>query len=60
MVLGASRTRRYGGEVPTLIRLLLVIAVLVAFVWGTMLAMVTYLAPHPREMTRDVTLPSRR
>ena len=46
--------------VPTLFRLLLVIGILVALVWGTMLAMVTYLDPQPREITRDVQVPSTR
>ena len=46
--------------VPTLSRLLLVIGILVALVWGTMLAMVTYLKPQPREITRDVQVPSTR
>ena len=42
---------------PTLFRLLLVIAILVGLAWGAMLAMVTYLKPQPREITREVTLP---
>ena len=45
---------------PTLFRLLLVICVLVALVWGVMLAMVTYLKPHPRPIEQSVTLPSTR
>lgn len=45
---------------PTLFRLLFVIAMLVSIVWGTMLAMVTYLAPHPREITRDIPLPGKK
>lgn len=44
---------------PTLFRLLLVIGVVVALGWGAMLAMVTYLQPHPREITRDVALPGK-
>ncbi len=46
--------------VPTLFRLLFVIGVLVALVWGSMLAMVTYLKPQPREITRDVQVPGTR
>ena len=44
---------------PTLFRLLLVIGILVALAWGTMVAMVTYLKPQPREISRDVTLPGK-
>lgn len=44
---------------PTLFRLLLVIGVLVALVWGAMLAMVTTLTPQPRAITRDVPLPGK-
>ncbi len=44
---------------PTLFRLLLVIGVLVALAWGAMLALVTYLQPHSREITRDVQLPGK-
>ncbi len=45
---------------PTLFRLLLVIGVLVALVWGTMLAMVTYMKPQPRSIEQSVPLPSTR
>ena len=45
---------------PTLFRLLLVIGILVALVWGTMLAMVTYMKPQSRPITRDLTLPPRK
>ena len=48
------------GRVPTLFRLLLVIGILVALVWGMMLAMVTYMKPQSRPITRDVTLPPRK
>ena len=43
--------------VPTLFRLLLVIGLLVALVWGAMLAMVTFMQPRPHAITRDVPLP---
>lgn len=44
---------------PTLFRLLLVIGLLVALVWGAMLVMVTTMQPQPRAITRDVPLPSK-
>ncbi len=58
--MGESRTSGAECMVPTLFRLLFVVGVLVALIWGAMQAMVTYLAPHPREITRDVPLPARR
>lgn len=45
---------------PTLFRLLFVIGILVALVWGAMLAMVTYLKPQPRPIEHSVTVPSAR
>ena len=45
---------------PTLFRLLLVIGILVALAWGTMLAMVTYMKPQLREISRDVALPAKK
>ena len=44
--------------VPTLFRLLASIAVLVALVYGAMLAMVTFLQPQPREITQTIALPA--
>ena len=44
---------------PTLFRLLLVIGIVVALVWGAMLAMVTFMQPHPREITRELMLPAK-
>ena len=43
---------------PTLFRLLFVIGVLVALVWGIMLAMVTYMKPLPRTIEHNVALPN--
>ena len=43
---------------PTLFRLLASIAVLVALVYGAMLAMVTFLQPQPREITQTIALPA--
>ena len=45
---------------PTLLRLLFVIAVVLALGYGAMLAMVSYLAPHPREISQPVELPKAR
>jgi hypothetical protein len=44
--------------VPSLIRFLLVLLVLAGIVWGAMLAMVTFIEPHPRQMTQTIP-PSR-
>ena len=43
---------------PTLFRLLVIIALLVAAVYGAMLAMVTFLQPQPREITQTIALPA--
>ena len=43
---------------PTLFRLLASIALLVALVYGAMLAMVTFLQPQPREITQTIALPT--
>lgn len=43
---------------PTLFRLLFVIGILAAIVWGAMLAMVTYMKPQPRMIEHNVALPS--
>ena len=45
---------------PTLFRLLLVIGVLVTLVWGTMLAMVTYLKPQTRTIEQNLALPNQK
>lgn len=45
---------------PTLFRLLFVIGVLVALVWGTMLTMVRFMKPQPRTIEQNVVLPSTR
>ena len=42
---------------PTLFRLLFVIGVIAALVYGAMNAMVTFLQPQPREISQTVTLP---
>lgn len=42
---------------PTLFRLLFVIGVIAALVYGAMIAMVTFLQPQPREISQTVTLP---
>jgi len=44
--------------VPSLIRFLFVVGILVGLVWGGMLALVTFVEPQPREMTQ--TIPSNR
>ena len=43
---------------PTLFRLLMTIALLVALVYGAMLAMVTFLKPVPREISQMIVLPA--
>ena len=43
---------------PTLFRLLVIVALLVAAVYGAMLAMVTFLQPQPREITQTIALPT--
>ena len=43
---------------PSLIRFLFVVGILVGLVWGGMLALVTFVEPQPREMTQ--TIPSNR
>ena len=45
---------------PTLVRLLLVLAVLAGMIYGAMIGMVTYLRPEPRTITQSVTLPQGR
>jgi len=40
--------------VPSLIRFLLVIAILVGLVWGGMLALVAFVEPQPREMIQVI------
>ena len=44
---------------PTLFRLLLVIGVLAAVVYGAMTAMVTFLKPEPHAISQPVTLPAK-
>lgn len=39
---------------PTLFRFLFVIGVLAGIVWGSMVALVTFVEPQPREMTQTV------
>ena len=46
-------------RVPTLFRLLIVIAVVAAVVYGAMVAMVSYLQPQPHAISQTVTLPAR-
>ena len=43
---------------PTLFRLLIAIALIVAVVYGAMLAMVTFLQPQPREISQTIVLPA--
>lgn len=45
---------------PTLLRLLFVIGVIVALGYGAMLAMVAYLQPQPREIVQPLELPKPR
>lgn len=40
--------------VPSLIRFLLVIAILVGLVWGAMVALVSFVEPQPREMIQTI------
>ena len=42
---------------PTLIRLIVIIAVLVGLVYGGMVALVQMVKVEPREMTQTVTIP---
>ena len=46
-----------GDPMPTLFRLLTVIGVAVGIVYGAMLAVVTFVAPQPREIVQAVALP---
>lgn len=39
---------------PAILRFLLFIAVVVGVVWGTMIALVTFVEPQPREMTQTI------
>ncbi|MDH7798125.1 MULTISPECIES: histidine kinase [unclassified Beijerinckia] len=39
---------------PSLIRFLLVIAILVGLVWGAMVALVSFVEPQPREMIQTI------
>jgi hypothetical protein len=43
--------------VPTLFRLLVIIAVLVGLAYAAMWALVTYVQPEQHEITQTVTLP---
>jgi phage shock protein PspC (stress-responsive transcriptional regulator) len=43
--------------VPTLIRFLVIVAVLVGLVYGGMIALVTMVKVQPREMTEIVKIP---
>ncbi|MGD9543782.1 MAG: oxidoreductase [Methylocystis sp.] len=43
---------------PSLIRFLIIIGVIVGIVYGVMVALVTYVTPQPREMT--YTVPAQR
>jgi hypothetical protein len=40
--------------VPSLLRFLFVVGILVGLVWGGMLALVTFVEPQPREMTQTI------
>jgi hypothetical protein len=40
--------------VPSLLRFLFVVSILVGLVWGGMLALVTFVEPLPREMTQTI------
>lgn len=39
---------------PSLLRFLLVIAVLAGLIYGAMIALVTYVEPQPREMSQAI------
>lgn len=39
---------------PSLIRFLFVVGILVGLVWAGMLALVTFVEPQPREMTQTI------
>ncbi|MDF2118260.1 hypothetical protein PY365_22040 [Roseiarcaceae bacterium H3SJ34-1] len=39
---------------PSLIRFLFVVGILVGLVWGGMLALVAFVEPQPREMTQTI------
>ena len=62
---GAKRRMRVSGSIgvlpplrgpflPTLFRLLLVVALIVGLVYGAMIALVTYVHVQPREITQTV------
>ena len=39
---------------PTLFRLIVVVAILAAVVWGTMYGLATFVKPFPRQMTERI------
>ena len=43
---------------PTLVRLLVVLGLIVALVYGAMLAIVTFLHPPPHEIVQTIRLPA--
>ena len=59
LVWGSRRCSRRSGKanVPTLIRLLLVLGVLAVLVFGAMTAMVTYMRPAPRAISQTIVIP---
>lgn len=46
--------RAIGGYVPAILRFLLFVGIIAGLVWGSMLALVTFVEPQPREMTQTV------
>ncbi len=42
---------------PTLFRLLFVLGLLAALVYGAMIALVTFIQPQPRDIIQTITLP---
>ena len=43
---------------PTLVRLLVAIGLIVAVAYGAMLALVTFVHPEPHEITQTIRLPA--
>ncbi len=56
---GCGRTTGHAGQIgvmPTLFRLLTIIAVIVGLVYGAMFALVTFVKPNTGEMTERVPI----
>ena len=46
--------RDIGGSVPAILRFLVFVGVIAGLVWGSMIALVAFVEPQPREMTQTI------